>query len=165
MIRALDELTRGIVRGRRDGATLALVGIRTRGVPLAERLAKRLRDLHSVEASVGALDITLYRDDLSQIAHAPVLRGTDVPFAVDGTEVVLVDDVIFTGRTVRAAMDAVCDLGRPAAIRLAVLVDRGHRELPIQPDCCGLRVPTALHERIEVRLLETDGVDEIVQHP
>ena len=161
IVRALDELARGIVRGRRDGATLALVGIRTRGVPLAQRLAQRLHDKHSIDAPVGALDITLYRDDLSQIAHAPVLRGTEVPFGVDGVEVVLVDDVLFTGRTIRAAMDAICDLGRPAAIRLAVLVDRGHRELPIQPDYCGLRVPTQGTESIEVRLQEIDGVDEI----
>ena len=161
IVRALDELARGIVRGRRDGAKLALVGIRTRGVPLAQRLAQRLHDQHSIDAPVGALDITLYRDDLSQIAHAPVLRGTDVPFGVDGMEVVLVDDVLFTGRTVRAAMDAICDLGRPAAIRLAVLVDRGHRELPIQPDYYGLRVPTKMTENIEVRVQEIDGVDEI----
>ncbi|MBI3469313.1 MAG: bifunctional pyr operon transcriptional regulator/uracil phosphoribosyltransferase PyrR [Planctomycetes bacterium] len=161
IVRALDELARGIVRGRCDGATLALVGIRTRGVPLAQRIAQRLHDQHSIDAPVGALDITLYRDDLSQIAHAPVLRGTEVPFSVDGMEVVLVDDVLFTGRTVRAAMDAICDLGRPAAIRLAVLVDRGHRELPIQPDYCGLRVPTHGTESIEVRLQEIDGVDEI----
>jgi pyrimidine operon attenuation protein/uracil phosphoribosyltransferase len=116
IVRALDELARGIARGRRDGAPLALVGIRTRGVPLAQRLAKMLRERHTIHVSVGALDITLYRDDLSQIGHAAVLRGTEVPFAVDGREIVLVDNVLFTGRTVRAAMDAICDLGRPAAI-------------------------------------------------
>src|SRR5262245_25124308 len=148
--RALDELAGAVAEMRRDETPLALVGIRTRGVPLAERLAQRLTDSYAITPPVGAVDITLYRDDLSQIAHTPVLRGTHVPFAVDGVELVLVDDVLFTGRTVRAAMDALCDLGRPAAIRLAVLVDRGHRELPIQPDYCGLRVRTAPREQIDV---------------
>ena len=159
--RAVNELAQSLAESRRDGKTLVLIGIRTRGLPLAERLATRLRDQFSLNVEVGALDITLYRDDLSQIAHTPVLRGTDVPFRIDGKEVVLVDDVLFTGRTIRAAMDAVIDLGRPAAIRLAVLIDRGHRELPIQPDFCAARVRTELNERIKVRLQETDGVDEI----
>jgi pyrimidine operon attenuation protein/uracil phosphoribosyltransferase len=114
-----------------------------------------------VPVAVGAVDITLYRDDLSQIGVAPVLRGTEVPFSVDAKEVVLVDDVLFTGRTIRAAMDTVFDLGRPAAIRLAVLVDRGHRELPIQPDYWAARIATTRNERIELRLKETDGVDEV----
>ncbi len=161
MARALDDIARAVAENHEAGRLLAVVGIRTRGVPLAARLAKRLRDGHSLGVDVGAIDITLYRDDLSQISHAPVLRGTEVHFAVDGAELVLVDDVLFTGRTVRAAMDSLCDLGRPAAIRLAVLVDRGHRELPIQPDYCGLRVATERNERIEVRLQETDGLDEV----
>jgi pyrimidine operon attenuation protein/uracil phosphoribosyltransferase len=161
MARALDDMARAIAENRRDGATLALVGIRKRGVPLAMRLAARLNDVYAITAPVGALDITLYRDDLSQTAHSPVLRGTHVPFPVDGVELVLVDDVLFTGRTIRAAMDALCDLGRPAAIRLAVLVDRGHRELPIQPDCCGLRVRTTPREQINVSMQETDGCDEV----
>ena len=161
MSRALDEIARAVAGDHEPGRPLAVVGIRTRGVPLAARLAERLRDVHALRIDVGAIDITLYRDDLSQIAHAPVLRGTEVNFAVDGTELVLVDDVLFTGRTVRAAMDSLCDLGRPAAIRLAVLIDRGHRELPIQPDYCGLRVATERNEQIEVRLREIDGVDEV----
>ncbi len=161
MARALDDLARSIRGGQRPGLALALVGVRTRGVPLAARLARRLAEKHSVEAPVGAVDIALYRDDVGQIAHAPVLHGTDVSFSVDGREIVLVDDVLFTGRTVRAAMDAICDLGRPAAIRLAVLVDRGHRELPIQPDYCAARLDTAAGDRILVRVREVDGVDEV----
>ena len=159
--RALERMTQSLVTGRTGDTPLALVGIRTRGVPLASRLARKLAESHSVHAPVGALDITLYRDDLSQTAHTPVLRGTDVPFAIDGKEVVLVDDVFFTGRTIRAAMDAVCDLGRPRAIRLAVLVDRGHRELPIRPDTCGRCVTTELNEVIKVRLTEVDGIDDV----
>jgi pyrimidine operon attenuation protein/uracil phosphoribosyltransferase len=159
--RASDDLAQAVVAGRRPDAPLVLVGIRTRGVTVAERLARLLLERHSLRVPVGALDITLYRDDLSQIAHAPLLHGTEVPFAVDGKEVVLVDDVLFTGRTIRAAMDAICDLGRPASIRLAVLIDRGQRELPIQPDYCAMRVATAPHERIDVLLEEVDGVDEV----
>lgn len=159
--RALDDLAAAVALNRQTHCAMALIGIRTRGVPLATRLAHRLRESHGIECPVGALDITLYRDDVSQIAHSPVLRGTHVPFAVDGVELILVDDVMFTGRTVRAAMDELCDLGRPAAIRLAVLVDRGHRELPIQPDYSGLRIATLRNERIEVRLVETDDRDEV----
>jgi len=161
--RALEALGEAIATDRRSDAPLALIGIRTRGVPLAGRLAKLLRERHGIQVPVGALDITLYRDDLSQIAHTPVLRGTEVPFSMDAREVVLVDDVLFTGRTIRAAMDAVSDLGRPAAVRLAVLIDRGHRELPIQPDYLGLRVETRWNERIEVHLTECDGVEEVLK--
>jgi pyrimidine operon attenuation protein/uracil phosphoribosyltransferase len=161
---ALDQVAQAIANNRRTAPAapaFALIGIRTRGVPLAARLAERLRTEFSLQPQLGAIDITLYRDDLSQIAHRPVLHGTDVPFGVDGMELILVDDVLFTGRTVRAALDVLCDLGRPAAIRLAVLVDRGHRELPIQADYCGLRVSTVPSERIDVLLDETDGVDEV----
>jgi len=161
--RALDELAERVAAGRQPELPLALVGIRTRGVTLARRLAERLRDRYAIEAPVGAVDITLYRDDLTQVGHAAVLRGTEVPFAVDGKEIVLVDDVLFTGRTVRAAMDALCDLGRPAAIRLAVVIDRGHRELPIQPDYCALRIETERDERVEVRLAEVDGEEAVVR--
>jgi pyrimidine operon attenuation protein/uracil phosphoribosyltransferase len=164
MAHALDDLARAIAKdcqGTPVAAGLALIGIRNRGVPLAARLADRLNENYSVRSQVGAIDITLYRDDLSQIARAPVLHGTDVPFGVDGKQLILVDDVLFTGRTVRAAMDVLCDLGRPAAIRLAVLVDRGHRELPIQADYCGLRITTMRNERIDVLLKEADGVDEV----
>ncbi len=115
------------------------------------------------EVKVGAVDITLYRDDLRSVDHWPVLRGTEIPFDIDGAEVVLVDDVLFTGRTVRAALNAICDLGRPACVRLAVLVDRGHRELPIQPDVVGLSVKFEHQDRVRVRLQPIDAVDEIVQ--
>jgi pyrimidine operon attenuation protein / uracil phosphoribosyltransferase len=145
------------------GVPLYLVGIRSRGVPLAERLARELRVLLGKDVEVGAVDITLYRDDLGHAEHWPVLRGTEIPFDVDSAQVVLVDDVLFTGRTIRAALNAVCDLGRPACIRLAVLVDRGHRELPIQPDVTGLNVETKRHEHVRVRLSPVDPVEEIVR--
>lgn len=159
--RAVDDLARTIASTSRAGVPLAIVGIRTRGLTLAKRLVELLRDRHSISVEFGALDITLYRDDLSHIAHSPVLRGTEVPFGVDDKDVVLVDDVLFTGRTIRAAMDVMFDLGRPGAIRLAVLIDRGHRELPIQPDYCACRVTTGRDERVTVRLKENDGVDEV----
>jgi pyrimidine operon attenuation protein/uracil phosphoribosyltransferase len=143
-------------------SALVLVGVRTRGVPLAQRLAGQLQERYGIEVPVGVLDITLYRDDLSQASRWPILRGTAIPVEIDDCRVVLVDDVLFTGRTTRAAIDALCDLGRPAVIRLAVLIDRGHREFPIQPDYVGQVVPTAPGDRINVRLRETDGVDEVI---
>jgi pyrimidine operon attenuation protein/uracil phosphoribosyltransferase len=161
---ALDQIAQAIANDRRTAPAapeFALIGIRNRGVPLAARLAERLHTNYSLDPKLGAIDITLYRDDLSQIGHRPVLRGTDVPFGVDGMELILVDDVLFTGRTVRAALDVLCDLGRPAAIRLAVLVDRGHRELPIGADYCGQRFSTARNQRIDVLLTETDSADEV----
>jgi pyrimidine operon attenuation protein / uracil phosphoribosyltransferase len=148
---------------RRPGAPLCLIGVRTRGVPLAERLAKELRALLGGDVKVGAVDITLYRDDLGHSDRWPVLRGTEIPFDLEGAELVLVDDVLFTGRTVRAALNAICDLGRPGRVRLAVLVDRGHRELPIQADVVGLRVPTDRRDHVRVRLLPIDPAEEIVQ--
>ncbi len=159
---ALAQMAREIVAGRQANVPLRLVGIRTRGVPLAERLARLLTPIVSQEIPVGAVDITLYRDDIGQADHWPVLRGTDVPFDVDGTEIILVDDVLYSGRTVRAALNAVCDLGRPARIRLAVLVDRGGRELPIQPDVVGLKVQVEGSQRVRVRITPIDPVDEIV---
>jgi len=138
----IASMARKIGEERRPGVPLYLVGIRTRGVPLAGRLARELRLLLGRDIEVGAVDITLYRDDLGQSQRWPVLRGTEIPFDIDGAEVVLVDDVLFTGRTVRAALNAICDLGRPACIRLAALVDRGHREIPIQADVVGLNVVT-----------------------
>jgi pyrimidine operon attenuation protein / uracil phosphoribosyltransferase len=164
MVRLLDEMAGRIVEQRCPGAPLRLVGVRTRGVPLAHRLAEVLRPALGQGVLVGAVDITLYRDDLGQQGDRwPVLRGTEIPFYVDGVEIVLVDDVLFTGRTVRAALNAICDLGRPACIRLAVLVDRGYREIPIQPDVVGLDVPTDRGERVRVRILPVDPVDEIVR--
>lgn len=158
--RALMRLAHQIL-DKNVGADMCLVGIRTRGVPLSERLARNLRWLTGREVDVGALDITLYRDDLSEIAEAARVNSTHIAFPVAKRQVVLVDDVIYTGRTARAAMDAVVALGRPASIRLAVLVDRGHRELPIRADCVGFNVPTEQRELVHVRLRETDGVDEI----
>jgi pyrimidine operon attenuation protein/uracil phosphoribosyltransferase len=137
-------------------------------VPLARRLAAKLEAIDGTAPPVGRLDINLYRDDLSRIAEHPVLRKTEIPFDLDDRSVVLVDDVLFTGRTVRAALDALMDLGRPRQIQLAVLVDRGHRELPVKADFVGKNLPTARTELVEVRLSETDGADEVVivkEHP
>jgi len=159
----IASMARKIVEERRPGVPLYLVGIRTRGVPLAGRLARELRLLLGRDIEVGAVDITLYRDDLGQSQRWPVLRGTEIPFDIDGAEVVLVDDVLFTGRTVRAALNAICDLGRPACIRLAALVDRGHREIPIQADVVGLNVVTDHSDHVRVRLHPNDPVEEIVR--
>jgi pyrimidine operon attenuation protein/uracil phosphoribosyltransferase len=159
----IAEMARTIWTGRRPGVPFSLIGIRTRGVTLAQRLAQEMAIDAQRELEVGAVDITLYRDDLGQGRSWPVLHGTDIPFPVDGTEIVLVDDVLFTGRTVRAALNAICDLGRPGRIRLAVLIDRGHRELPIQPDIVGLELPTSRRDRVRVRLHPLDPTDEIVR--
>jgi pyrimidine operon attenuation protein/uracil phosphoribosyltransferase len=140
---------------------LVLVGIQRRGVPIAHRLAAAILEHEDVALPVGALDITFYRDDLSMLAQQPVVKGTDLPFDVTGTTVVLVDDVLYTGRTIRAAMDALMEYGRPQAIRLAVLVDRGHRELPIRADHVGKNVPTSREELVRVRIEEVDGEDAV----
>ena len=161
LIAAMSEQ---VWKGRRPGAPLHLIGVRARGVPLANRLS-RDGSGSGETAVVGAVDITLYRDDLDQKNRWPVLRGTEIPFDVDGADVVLVDDVLFTGRTIRAAINAICDLGRPSRIRLAVLVDRGCRELPIQPDIVGLHLRLDRRDRVQVRLRPIDPVDEIVQIP
>ncbi len=139
---------------------LALVGVLTRGAPLARRISENVRQFEGIDVPVGSLDITLHRDDLAD--EDPDLRGSDVPFDVTGRTVVLVDDVLYTGRTARAAMDALLELGRPAAIRLAILVDRGHRELPIRADYVGKNVPTAREDRVLVNLMETDGEDGVI---
>jgi len=141
---------------------LALVGVLTRGVPLAERIARNIEQFEGLEVPVGALDITLHRDDREARGEEPEVRGSRVPFDVVGKTVVLVDDVLYTGRTARAAMDALLELGRPAAIRLAILVDRGHRELPIRADHVGKNIPTSREETVRVRLVETDGEDGVV---
>lgn len=161
--RALIRISHEIVEkhGGTDG--LVLVGIERRGVPLAERLAAAIYDHEAVRPPVGSLDITFYRDDLSQVARAPLLKASDLPFALESSTLVIVDDVLYTGRTVRAALDALVDVGRPKAVRLAVLVDRGHRELPIRADHVGKNVPTSRDEVIKVRLSEVDGGgDEVV---
>ena len=139
---------------------LALVGVLTRGVPLARRISENIRLFEGLDVPVGSLDITLHRDDLA--GEEPEVRGSRVPFEVAGRTVVLVDDVLYTGRTARAAMDALLEIGRPAAIRLAILVDRGHRELPIRADYVGKNVPTSLDERVLVNLMETDGEDGVI---
>lgn len=139
-----------------------LVGVRRRGAPLAERLAEHIRDFEGVSLPTGTLDITLYRDDLTLRHDQPVVYETNVPFNITQKKVVLVDDVLYTGRTVRCALDALIDFGRPAAIQLAVLIDRGHRELPIRPDYVGKNVPTSKSESVEVRVQEVDGVNEVV---
>jgi pyrimidine operon attenuation protein / uracil phosphoribosyltransferase len=155
-------MARQLTTSPRTDARIGLIGIRTRGVPLAERLARELSQILGVGVDVGAVDITLYRDDLGQAQRWPVLHGTEIPFDVDGADVVLVDDVLFTGRTVRAALNAICDLGRPASVRLAVLIDRGHREIPIQADVIGRKLTTARDDRVQVRLSPIDPVDEVV---
>jgi pyrimidine operon attenuation protein/uracil phosphoribosyltransferase len=168
-IMGADELRRALVRiaheiVERNGGTddLVMVGVHSRGVPLAQRLATLIREHEGVELPVGSLDITYYRDDLTKIAHAPIVKRTEAMPDITGKTVVLVDDVLFTGRTVRAALDAITDHGRPTAVRLAVIVDRGHRELPIRPDHVGKNLPTSLDENVQVRLSETDGVDEVL---
>jgi pyrimidine operon attenuation protein/uracil phosphoribosyltransferase len=159
--RVLSRIAHEILEHSKGCPDLALIGIRTRGAYLAERLAKKIRGVESLALPVGVLDITLYRDDLSSVAHQPVVKPTQLPFDVQGKIIVLVDDVLFTGRTVRAAIDAILDFGRPRAIQLAVLVDRGHRELPIRADYVGKVVPTTQGEEVMVRLTETDGMDQV----
>ena len=160
--RSLTRIAHEILEKNRNSSELGIVGIRTRGVPLAQRLTKILGELSGAELQIGLLDINLYRDDVSAIADHPVLRKTEIPFDVDGAKIVLVDDVLFTGRTVRAAIEALLDLGRPRRIMLAVLVDRGHRELPIRADFVGKNVPTSRRELVDVRLTETDDRDSVV---
>jgi len=158
----LARMAHEIVEFNRGVNNLALIGIRRRGVPLAERLAKLMEEIERQKVPMGVLDITLYRDDLTLLAPKPVLHRTEVPFSIDNKKLVLVDDVLYTGRTVRAALDALIDLGRPEQIQLAVLVDRGHRELPIHADFIGEKVPTSKKENINVKLVEVDGVDSVV---
>ncbi len=159
--RATVRLSHEIVEKQAGTEGLLLIGIQRRGVPLARRIAAAIGDNEGVQVPVGALDITFYRDDLSLIAQQPVVKGTELPSGIDGRTVVLVDDVLYTGRTIRAAMDALVDFGRPQAIRLAVLVDRGHRELPIRADHVGKNVPTSREEIVRVHLEETDGEDGV----
>lgn len=163
--RILSRMAHEILERNHGTKDLLIVGIRTRGVDIARRLAKLISDIEGVPVPTGILDITLYRDDLEIIDHQPVVRKTDIPIDVWGKRVVLIDDVLFTGRTVRAAIDALLDHGRPAVIQLAVLVDRGHRELPIQADYVGETVATTPDELVDVRLSETDGIEEVLVAP
>jgi pyrimidine operon attenuation protein / uracil phosphoribosyltransferase len=165
MRRATVRIAHEIVEQNRGSSGLLLVGIQTRGVPLAHRLASAIQEFEGDAVPVGALDIGLYRDDLQRLPMRPRLRPSDIPGDVDGRRLVIVDDVLFTGRTIRAALDAITDFGRPQRIQLAVLVDRGHRELPIRPDYVGKNVPTSLGEAVEVRLEEIDGRDEVLLIP
>ena len=160
--RTLSRMAHEIVERHPDLRGVVLVGIRTRGVPLARRLAERIAAAAGREPPVGALDITLYRDDFTTLALQPVTRGTEIPFSIDGKTVVLTDDVLFTGRTVRAALDELIDFGRPARIELAVMIDRGHRELPIRADYVGQTLDTSRDEVVEVQLVEQDAEDRVV---
>jgi pyrimidine operon attenuation protein/uracil phosphoribosyltransferase len=164
MARTIVRLAHEIVERNRGLDDLAFVGVRTRGVPIARRLAAAVSDIAGVEIPVGSLDITLYRDDLMRqpVAPQPLVRRTEIPFSIDDRRILLVDDVLYTGRTVRAALDALIDFGRPKSIQLIVLVDRGHRELPIRADYVGKNLPTSPRESVQVRLVETDGRDEVV---
>lgn len=161
MARALYRIAHEILERNKGTEGLALVGIRRRGVPLARRLAARIREIEGQEVPVGVLDITLYRDDLTERGEWPQVERTEVPFPVRGRRIVLVGDVLYTGRTARAALDALLDLGRPESVQLAVLIDRGHRELPIRADYVGKNVPTSRRENVEVRVTEIDGEDGV----
>ncbi len=159
--RAVSRIAHEIVERNKGAHDLAVVGVHTRGIPLANRIATRISELENTAVPSGKLDITLYRDDLSEVGLQPLVRRTEVPFDVSSRRIIMVDDVFYTGRTARAGLDALIDLGRPANIQLAVLVDRGHRELPIRADYVGKNIPTSKTEVIKVKLLETDGVDAV----
>jgi pyrimidine operon attenuation protein/uracil phosphoribosyltransferase len=161
--RTLARIAHEILERNRGVDELALVGIRTRGVPIARRLAQAIRELSGHEVPTGALDITLYRDDLMRYAVGPqpLVRRTEIPFSIDDKRILLVDDVLYTGRTIRAALDALIDFGRPRTIQLIVLIDRGHRELPIKADYVGKNLPTSPTQSVQVHLLEIDGRDEV----
>ena len=163
MGRSLARIAHEILERNRGLEELVLVGIRTRGVPLAKRLAQTIRDINQHEVPTGALDITLYRDDLMRhaVGAQPLVRRTEIPFSVDEKRILLVDNVLYTGRTIRAALDALIEFGRPRAIQLIVMVDRGHRELPIKADYVGKNLPTSLSQSVHVHLVETDGRDEV----
>jgi len=162
--RTLARIAHEILERNKGVEDIALIGVRSRGVPLAKRLARQIKEITGDEVPTGSLDITLYRDDLMKnaVGPQPVVRRTEIPFSIDGRKILLVDDVLYTGRTTRAALDALIDFGRPKAIQLIVLVDRGHRELPIKADYVGKNLPTALDESVQVRLQEIDGRDEVV---
>jgi len=163
MARSLARIAHEIAERNRGVEDLALIGIRARGVPIADRLAAEIAGITGVRVPVGALDITLYRDDLGRhaVGPQPVIRRTDVPFSIDNRLILLVDDVLYTGRTIRAAFDALIDFGRPRAIQLVALIDRGHRELPIRADYVGRNIPTSRQQSVQVRLVEIDGRDEV----
>ena len=160
--RALNRITMEILERNRDLGNVVIIGIRTRGIYLAQRIAEIIKEIEKINIPVGILDITLYRDDFSALHPQPVVKKTEINFPVENKDVLLVDDVLFTGRTVRAAMDSLIDLGRPKTIQLAVLIDRGHRELPIRADYVGKFLPTSRREIVKVHLKEIDGQDEVL---
>jgi len=160
--RTLVRLAHEVLERTEDLDRLVFVGIRRRGVPLAQRLAKKIEALEQRQIPIGILDISLYRDDLSTVAHQPVVNSTEIPFSVTGRDVILVDDVLYTGRTIRAALDALFDHGRPARVQLLVLIDRGHRELPIEARYIGRMVQTTSNEIIEVKFQEIDGMEKVL---
>lgn len=162
MERILTRMCHEILEIHKGTDQLALIGIQTRGVHMARRLQNRILSIESAEVPVGVLDITMYRDDWTRISHQPLIQATDISFPIDGRDILLIDDVLFTGRTIRAAMDALIDFGRPRRIELAVLVDRGHRELPIQANFIGKSLPTRRSETVNVMFSESDGVDQVV---
>mgnify|MGYP001570505896 CR=1 FL=1 len=162
VVRSIRRIAHEILEKNKGTESLCLVGIRNRGVYLARRLAAAIKEIEGKDAPVGILDITLYRDDLTLISYQPVVHKTEIDFEINDKNVVLVDDVLYTGRTVRAALDALIDFGRPKTIQLAVMVDRGHRELPIRADYVGKNIPTSQNETVEVRMEESDGKDEVV---
>lgn len=159
--RALTRISHEIIEKNKGVGNLAVIGIQRRGVPLSERIAEKIESVEGKKPEIGVLDITFYRDDLSFLNEHPVVNGTDIPFSVNGKDIVLVDDVLYTGRTVRAAIDAIMDTGRPASIQLAILIDRGHRELPIRADYVGKNVPTSRTEFIEVKVSEFDDTEGV----
>lgn len=155
--RAIKRIAHEIIEHNKGASDLAIIGIQRRGVPLAMRIADYIRQIEDSDVTTGILDITLYRDDLSMLAEHPIINGTDINFTMEGKTIVLVDDVLFTGRTIRSAIEAILEIGRPKCIQLAVLIDRGHRELPIRADYVGKNVPTSLDENIKVHVPEIDG--------
>ncbi len=160
--RALVRISHEIVEHNVGLDNVAIIGIQKRGVPLAKRIRKLLEDIEGVKVPMGILDITFYRDDLSKLSAHPVVNGTDIPFDVTDKKIILVDDVLFTGRTTRAAIENIFDMGRPANIQLAILIDRGHRQLPFRADFVGKNVPTSITEQIKVEVKEVDGTDRVV---
>jgi pyrimidine operon attenuation protein / uracil phosphoribosyltransferase len=160
--KAVERIAHEILEHLKSPEDIAIIGIKNRGAYLAERTASRMEKICGKKIPVGALDITLYRDDLTEVSEQPIVHATEIDFNIEGKKIVLVDDVLYTGRTIRCALDALIDFGRPALIQLAVLIDRGHRELPIRADYVGKNVPTSLKEVIEVKMAEPDGKDEVV---
>ena len=160
--RALTRIAHEIIEKNRGIDDIVILGIPTRGVYIARRLKDILNEIEGIFLPVGAVDATLYRDDIGMKHDQPILKETDIPVSIDNKKVIIADDVLFTGRTIRAAMNVIMDFGRPSSIQLAALIDRGHREIPIRPDYIGKNVPTSIQEKVKVRLKETDGVDEVV---